>query len=136
MVASTPWEPDVAVTADQLRLAVAHYVTTVNGRDADAIGALFTSDAIQADPASGPSNIGREAITQFFTNGIEASADWTFQAVHIHTCGSTAAIDFGISIKLGEGTMGVSGIEVFEVADNGLFSSAHAYWDDVDVTFT
>ena len=126
----------MALTADQLRLAVDHYVTTVNGRDADAIGALFTTDAIQADPASGPSNIGREAITQFFANGIAASTDWTFQAVHVHTCGSTVAIDFGISIELDQGAMGVTGIEVFEVAADGLFSSANAYWDDVDVTFS
>ena len=120
---------------DRLRLAVDHYVATVNDRDADAIGALFTADAVQADPASGPSNIGREAITKFFSDGIDASQTWVFRAVDVHTCGSTIAIAFVISIDMGEGTMGVSGIEVFEVADDGLFSSAHAYWDDADVTF-
>lgn len=125
----------MALTPDRLRLAVDHYVATVNDRDAVAIGALFTADAVQAGPASGPSNDGREAITQFFANGIAASADWNFQAVGVHTCGSTVAIDFVISIDLGQGAMGVSGIEVFEVADDGLISSAHAYWDDADVTF-
>ena len=110
-------------------------MATINGRDPDAIGALFTADAVQADPASGPSNIGREAITQFFSNGIGASQNWVFRAVDVHTCGSAIAIDFVISIDLGEGTMTVSGIEVFEMADDGLFSSAHAYWDDADVTF-
>ena len=125
----------MAPAPDRLRVAVEHYVATINGRDPDAIGALFTADAVQADPASGPSNIGREAITRFFSNGIGASEDWVFRAVDVHTCGSTIAIDFVISIDLGEGTMTVSGIEVFEMADDGLFSSAHAYWDDADVTF-
>ena len=27
-------------------------------------------------------------------------------------------------------------VEVFESADDGRFSSAHAYWDDADVSFT
>jgi steroid delta-isomerase len=125
----------VALAPDRLRLAVDHYVAAINGREPVAIGALFTADAVQADPASGPSNIGREAITQFFSNGIAASEHWVFRAVDVHTCGSTIAIDFDISIVLGEGTMGVSGIEIFEVADDGLFSSAHAYWDNADVTF-
>jgi len=53
----------------------------------------------------------------------------------MHTCGSTVAIEFVISIDLGQGEMGVSGIEVFEVADDGLFCSAHSYRDDADVTF-
>ncbi len=125
----------MALTPDRLRLAVDRYVAAVNGRDPDAIGALFAADAVQADPASGPSNIGRKAITQFFSNGIAASENWVFRVVDTHTCGSTVAITFVISIDLGEGTMGVSGIEVFTVADDGLFSSAHAYWDDADVTF-
>ncbi len=47
---SLTWHP----TPDSLRAAVAHYVATVNGRDPAAIAALFTEDAVQADPASQP----------------------------------------------------------------------------------
>ena len=133
--ASTPWAPDMGVTPDGLRSAVDHYVSTINGRDPVAIGNLFTEDAVQADPASGPPNVGREAITEFFANGIAASDDWVFQAVDVHTCAATVAIDFVISVAMGGGTMRVAGIEVFEAADDGRFSSAHAYWDDTDVTF-
>ena len=122
-------------TPDQLRLAVDHYVETVNGRDPHAIAALFTEDAVQADPASQPPNVGRDAITTFFANGIDASEGWTFQAVDVHTCASTVAIDFRITVSLGEGSMIISGIEVFEATDDGRFASAHAYWDDADVSF-
>ncbi len=122
-------------TPDELRAAVDRYVTTINGRDAEAMAALFTPDAIQADPASQPPNVGREAITAFFTNGIAASQGWTFEASDVHTCASSVAFHFQINVDLGEGSMVVNGLEVFESNDDGLFTSAHAYWDDADVTF-
>jgi steroid delta-isomerase len=122
-------------TPDELRHAVDRYVTTINARDPEAIAALFTEDAVQADPASSPPNVGRTAITTFFANGIAASEGWVFEAERIHTCATTVAIDFRITVSLGEGSMVVSGIEVFESADDGRFTSAHAYWDDADVTF-
>ena len=31
--------------------------------------------------------------------------------------------------------MTIEGIEVFEADDDGLFRSAHAYWDDADLIF-
>ena len=123
------------LTPDRLRAAIAHYVATVNGRDPAAIAALFTEDAVQADPASSPPNVGRAAIAGFFESGIAASDGWVFQAVDVHTCASTVAIDFMITVDVGGGSMVIRGIEVFEAADDGRFSSAHAYWDDTDVTF-
>jgi len=122
-------------TPDELRAAIDHYVTTVNGRDPDAIADLFTEDAVQADPASQPPNIGRQAIVEFFTAGIAASEGWVFEAERVHTCASTVAIDFRITVSLGAGSMVISGIEVFEATDDGRFASAHAYWDDADLSF-
>ena len=63
----------MAPTPDDLRAAVDRYVATVNGRDPGAIAALFTPDAVQADPASNPPNVGRDAIGRFFADGIAAS---------------------------------------------------------------
>jgi steroid delta-isomerase len=122
-------------TPDELRTAIDRYVTTINTRVPAAIADLFTEDAVQADPASRPPNIGRQAIVEFFTTGIAASQGWLFEAERVHTCGSTVAIDFRITVDLGEGSMVISGIEVFEAADDGRFASAHAYWDDADVAF-
>ena len=58
-----------------------------------------------------------------------------FEATDVHTCAATVAIDFTITVGVGGGTMASAGIEVFEAADDGRFSSAHAYWDDADVAF-
>ncbi|MGD0881015.1 MAG: nuclear transport factor 2 family protein [Acidimicrobiales bacterium] len=122
-------------TPDELRATIATYVATVNARDPQDIAALFAVDAVQADPASQPPNIGREAIAAFFEGGIAASQDWSFEATGVHTCASTVAFDFRITVELGEGSMVISGIEVFDVGEDGLLVSAHAYWDDADVSF-
>ena len=125
----------MAPTPDDLRAAVDRYVATVNGRDPGAIAALFTPDAVQADPASNPPNVGRDAIGRFFADGIAASDDWTFEATRVHTCGTQVALDFTIAVQVGGGTMRISGIEVFTADDDCRFTSAHAYWDDADVAF-
>jgi steroid Delta-isomerase len=122
-------------TPEELRAKIAAYVVAVNSRRPEAIAALFTEDAVQADPASNPPNVGRPAITEFFAAGIAGSEDWTFRAERIHTCAAHVAIDFAIDIVSSGATMTISGIEVFVAAENGLFSSVHAYWDDADLTF-
>jgi steroid Delta-isomerase len=120
---------------DELRSSINRYVEAVNARDATAIGALFTEDAVQADPASNPPNLGRDAIVAFFENSIGASESWTFTATKIHTCADTIAIDFTISMMVGGTNMAINGIEVFTMGNAGLFTSVHAYWDDSDLTF-
>ncbi len=100
-----------------------------------AIAEQFAPDAVQADPVSNPPNVGRDAIAAFFTGGIGASDTWRFEAKRVHTCGNHVAIDFEIAVVTGGRTMTIDGIEVFDVGDDGLFTSAHAYWDDADLTF-
>jgi len=122
-------------TPDEIRTLIAGYVAAINSRTPEAIAARFTEDARQADPASNPPNIGREAIEGFFRNSIAGSDSWTFTAERIHTCASTAAIDFRIDLVAGGSPMSISGIEVFEVNDDGLFTSVNAYWDESDLSF-
>ncbi|HEY6624175.1 MAG TPA: nuclear transport factor 2 family protein [Acidimicrobiales bacterium] len=119
---------------DQLRSLIATYVSTLNGRDPDAIAALFAEDAVQADPASNPPNVGRDDIRTFFAGSVEASDSWTFSAPTVHTCGDHVAINFRIAVEVGDTTMIMNGIEVFAVDENGLISSVHAYWDEADVS--
>lgn len=119
---------------EELRSRVAAYVGAVNSRDPAAVAALFSEDAVQADPASAPPNVGRAAIASFFEAGIAASDDWTFTAKAVHTCAATVAIDFEIALSTAGSTMTVAGIEVFEAGDDLLFTSVHAYWDGSDVS--
>jgi steroid delta-isomerase len=123
-------------TPSELRDAITRYVNAVNSRDADALAALFTEDAIQADPASNPPNVGREAIHAFFTNSVAASEKWAFTAKAVHTCAAHVAIDFQIALVTGGATMTIDGIEVFTFTEDTLISSVHAYWDDNDLTFS
>jgi steroid delta-isomerase len=123
-------------TSDELRSFISTYVSTLNARDPDAIAALFAEDAVQADPASNPPNVGREAIRAFFAGSVEASDGWTFSAPTVHTCGEHVAINFRIAVEAVGTTMVMSGIEVFAVNDSGLIESVHAYWDEADVSVT
>jgi steroid delta-isomerase len=123
-------------TADELRALIATYVSTLNTRDPDAIAALFAEDAVQADPASNPPNVGRAAIRAFFTASIGASEGWTFSASAVHTCGDQVAFNFQIEVKSSDTTMTIGGIEVFTVNDDGLIASVNAYWDEADLALT
>lgn len=120
-------------TADELRAVIATYVSTLNTRDPDAIAALFAEDAVQADPASNPPNVGRDAIRAFFTGSIGASEGWTFSATSVHTCGHQVAFNFQIAVESSGTTMTIGGIEVFTVNDDGLIASVNAYWDEADL---
>jgi steroid Delta-isomerase len=122
------------LTSNDLRSRIADYVDALNAREAHAIAALFAEDAVQADPASNPPNVGRAAIATFFENGIKASQSWAFTAKAVHTCADHVAIDFLISVEAAGTTVAIEGIEVFVADDDGLFTSVHAYWDDADVT--
>ena len=123
------------LSPDELRERVAGYVEAVNSRDPDAIAARFTEDAVHADPVSNPPNLGRTAIATFFEHGIAASDGWTFTATAVHTCAPSVAVDFAITVDTAGSTMTIEGIEVFVADDEGCFRSAHAYWDEADLTF-
>jgi ketosteroid isomerase-like protein len=122
-------------TAEELRALVDRYAAAVTSRDVDAIVALFTEDAVQADPANTPPNVGHEGIGAFFKSAGEASEDTLFEALAVHTCGNNVAIDFRVTVTLETGRMIISGIEVFTVADDCRISAVSAYWDDADITF-
>ncbi len=122
------------LSPDQLRDHTTAYVAAVNSRDAGAVAALFTEDAVQADPASAPPNVGRPAIATFFEGGIAASDSWLFTAAAVHTCGASVAVDFRMEVDLGGSTMTIDGVEVFTFDDAGLITAVSAYWDDADVT--
>ena len=119
-----------------LRALVDRYCAAVTARDIDAVVAMFTDDAVQADPASAPPNVGHEAIRAFLQSAVDASASTRFEAVTVHTCGNQVAFDFRVTVGLGTSTMVIEGIEVFTVADDGRIESVTAYWDDADVAVT
>ncbi|MDA8359498.1 MAG: nuclear transport factor 2 family protein [Actinomycetota bacterium] len=123
-------------TPESLRRLVERYCDAVTSRDVAAIVALFTENAVQADPANTPPNVGHEAIGAFFQRAVDASSATTFRALAVHTCGHQAAVHFQVTVTLDGGQMVISGIEVFTVTDDERISAVTAYWDDADVTFS
>ncbi|MHB8219797.1 MAG: nuclear transport factor 2 family protein [Acidimicrobiales bacterium] len=123
-------------TPESIRSVVDRYCAAVTSRDVGAIVAFFTETAVQTDPASAPPNVGHEAIGAFFQRAVDASTATTFRALAVHTCGNQAAVDFQVTVTMDGGSMVITGIEIFTVADDGRFSTVTAYWDDADVTFT
>ena len=126
--------PTPAPSPAEVRAWLGRYVDAVNARDPDALAALFAADAVQADPASNPPNVGRDAIRAFFAASIDASRTWTFTAERVHTCAEHAAVDFRIEIDLEGMATTIAGIEVVTFEPDGLIRSVAAYWDDADVT--
>ncbi len=121
-------------TPESLRALVGRYCEAVSSGSVERVVALFAPDAVQADPASAPPNVGREAIGSFFAAAFEAAERTTFEALAVHTSGSSVAIDFKVTVDLGGGQMTITGIEVFTVGDDDLIVRVDAYWDDADVT--
>jgi steroid Delta-isomerase len=122
-------------TPEELRRLIDRYAATVTSGDVDQIVALFTEDAVQADPVSAPPNVGHEAIRAFFTNAVAASVATRFEALAVHTAGNHVAIDFRVTVTLEGGTMVIEGIEGFTMTEDGRIASVTAYWDEADVTF-
>jgi steroid delta-isomerase len=120
-------------TPDALRELVTRYAAAVTARDVDAVVALFTEDAVQTDPATAPPNIGHAAIRAFLQSAVDASTGTRFEVLDAHTCGDRIAVDFRVTVSIEGGTMTISGIEVFTVADDGRIREVTAYWDDADV---
>lgn len=121
-------------TTEELRKLVQRYADTVSAGDPAAVAALFRPDAVQADPATAPPNVGRDAIRTFFENAGAAGKGMRFEAQAVHTAGSHAAIDFRVTVTLDTGSMRIEGIEVFDFDDDGLIRSVTAYWDEADVS--
>jgi steroid Delta-isomerase len=123
-------------SADELHRLVASYAATVNSRDIEAYVAQFTEDAVQADPIGNPPNVGQEAIRAFWTQTIEGSQGITFEPSGVHSSGQTVAFNFKVTVALEGATTVISGIETFEVAEDGRIAYVRAYWDDRDITFS
>jgi steroid delta-isomerase len=119
-----------------MREALARYSETFGARDLDGLVALFTEDAVQADPANVVPNIGHEAIRTFFQNAHDACIESSWEPTAVHICGEHAGVDFTVLVTMEGGSMTIEGVEVFTFADDGRIRAVNAYWGDADITFS
>ncbi|HMD44751.1 MAG TPA: nuclear transport factor 2 family protein [Acidimicrobiales bacterium] len=123
-------------TAEEMTRALSRYAESFGARDLDTLVGLFTEDAVQADPANVPANIGHHAIRAFFQNAFDASSASTWEATAVHVCGNHVGVDFHVGVTMEAGAMTIVGVEVFTFADDARIAAVSAYWGDADITFT
>jgi hypothetical protein len=58
----------------------------------------------------------------------------TFEVDNIHPAGDHVAFNFTVRASVGGATMVLSGIEVFQVADDGRIAAMQAFWNEHDAT--
>ena len=123
------------MTPDTIKETLTRYGQAFTGRDLPTLLSLFHPDAVQADPANVPPNVGRDAIGTFFTAAFDASTSCSWEALAVHTCGDHAGVDFRVVVSTADGSMTIEGVEVFDFDQDGLIRSVSAYYDDADIGF-
>ena len=122
-------------SAEEMKSTLTRYAASFAARDLDTLVGLFTADAVQADPANVPANVGRDAIGTFFKNAFDASTASTWEATSLHVCGDHVGVDFRVEVSLDAGSMTIEGVEVFTFAADARIAAVSAYWGDADITF-
>ncbi|MDQ6837661.1 MAG: nuclear transport factor 2 family protein [Actinomycetota bacterium] len=119
---------------EQVRAAVESFAELLGVGDRDQWVELFAADATLTDPVPSKPHIGREAIGLFWT-GLTGMADHvTLRQHHLHVCGNEAALVYTLTLGIeGGGGTAFDGVETFTVDDDGLITSARAYWDPAEL---
>ncbi len=121
---------DRMATPEQVRATVGAYVELLGAGERDKWVELFAEDATVIDPVPSEPHVGRAAIGAFWT-GLSGMADrLTLHQHGLHVCGTEAALVYTLTLETdgGAGTK-LDGVEIFTVNDEGLITSARAYWD-------
>lgn len=123
-------------STEELTSTLTRYAASFGARDLETLVSLFTEDAVQADPANVPANVGHAAIETFFQNAFDASIASTWEATALHVCGDQVGVDFRVEVSMDGGSMTIVGVEVFTFTDDARIAEVRAYWGDPDITFT
>ena len=117
---STELDSDLAqrLVDDYLRLLVA--------ADAEAIGALYHSEACLEDPVGSTPLIGREAILAFYSNGL-SGIDAAELSGPIRVAGSEVAFAFTLHMKIKDQLFAMDIIDVFVIEAEQIVSM-RAFW--------
>src|SRR5271155_179026 len=105
-------------TEEQMKEVIGRYAESFSTRDLTTLLSLFTEEAVQADPANVPANVGLEAIATFIQNSYDATTSSSWKANRTFCCGDYTAVDFRVDIAMDGGSASIEGIEVFTFADD------------------
>lgn len=114
---------------------VERYLAAHSAGDVDAIVALFTPDAVVADPVNEPEHVGREAVRAFFA-GTHEMVD----SIELEATGPMRAVDRWVAVpmraisSIAGSKVAIDIIDVFTFDGDGLIADMRAYWDPTAIT--
>jgi steroid delta-isomerase len=127
---SAAGEPEpVTPTPERVRSVVDRYVEASNCNDKAAVLALFASDAVWHDPVGQPPHVGHDEIGQFFDDARALADRIEMVTRDVIVCADEAVLLFEIHATIGDQTMVMDVVEVFEIDADERIATAKAYWD-------
>lgn len=122
------------ISPQQIQQTMARYIELVDACDIDGIVALYALDATVEDPVGSPLHRGREAIAQFYREGLgraNARARQTGPVSASHA--GSGAVPFCVDVEWNGAPCSIQVIDVMEFDDDGLIRSMKAYWGEANV---
>ncbi|MGB6058136.1 MAG: nuclear transport factor 2 family protein [Microthrixaceae bacterium] len=120
---------------DEIKSAVTAYAAAHTRGDIDGIVALFSDDAVVADPVDQPAYVGAEAVRAFFagTHEMADSLELTITGA-IRAVDKFAAVPLRAVTDIGGSKFGIDIVDVFTFDSEGKINDMKAYWSGSDIT--
>jgi steroid delta-isomerase len=116
-------------TEEQIRATVEGYVAAYKANDRDGLLALFAPDTEWTDPVGTPTHHGRAGVAEFWDATREMVDSIELRPIHIHVCGSEAALVMEIhSVVAGAGML-LDAVDIFTFDDEARIRTGRAYWE-------
>lgn len=123
------------VSEATMKKALQQYLDGFNQGDAEMIISLFADDARLEDPVGGGRIVeGKEAITEFYRQGVEMVERLDLDAPIRGSHGRSAAMAFTIHLTMGGKKTIIRAIDVMTFGDSGKIVDMKAYHGPSDVS--
>jgi steroid delta-isomerase len=116
-------------TPEQIRATVDAYVAAYKANDRDALLACFAENAEWTDPVGTPTHHGRDGVGAFWDTTRALADSIELRPVHVHVCGTEAALVMEIHTVVGGAGMVLDAVDVFSFDGDGRIASGKAYWE-------
>lgn len=117
----------------QMKDALQAYVDAYNNNNLAALLALYSDDATVEDPYGTQPKNGKAQIEAFYRQAMASGATLKLSAPIRGSSADAAAMAFDAVVKLAQGTMRVSVIDVMTFDEAGLIRSMRAYFGPSDI---
>jgi steroid delta-isomerase len=120
---------------DMIARVIRSYFAALRAMDQEAWVKTFAEDAVSHDPVGAPPIVGHQKLGEFFSSITSAFKEVGLTEQDIFIAGSGAAV-----LWKGAGTshqgkpVRFSGIDVFEINEEGKIQTVRAYWNPAEMT--